>query len=411
MALGVESATAMPAATASGLPHGRVRILLAALLSVLLALVVAINGAPQVAHAEDYPSWNDVKKARNNEAAKKKEISRISALISRLEAEVAAAEKVAREAGERYFVALQAFDAAAYEAEQLDARAQEAAKDAEEATQRAGLLLAQLGRSGGVDPTLQLMMGGGEADTLLYRLGTIQQLGNQTSSILDRAEAARNTAEALLEQAEVAKQELEKLKVIAEEEFKKAQAAQVALERKQQQHEQTLSTLRAQLSALQNTRKKIEDAYKESLIEKGAHPSFTGKISDQGWARPLIGGWISDVWRARSATRFHYGTDLAASKGTTIYAAAAGTVIYRGYNGGYGNHIQIRHVDGTITSYSHIMNGGFLVSNGQSVQVGQPIARVGSTGNSTGPHLHLETRVNGTLQNPQTVFKKHGITL
>lgn len=411
------TATAPPAAaellgSPSAASTSRARVLLSVLLVVLLAVIGAVVATPQPAGAEnDYPSWNDVKKARSNEKAKRAEVTRINRLIANLEREIAAAEKIAQEAGERYFDALQAYDAAAFEAEQLDARAKEAQQEADAATERAGMLLAQLGRGGAADPTLQLMLSAGQADDLLYRLGTIQQLGNQTSSILDQAEAARNTAEALFDQAEVAKAELERLKDIAEAEFEKAQAAQQALERKQLQHEQTLSTLRAQLSALTDSRKKIEKAYLDSILEHGIYPNYNGFVSSKGWVRPLKGGWISDVWRWRSSTRFHYGTDIAASQGTIMYAATSGTVIYRGYYGGYGNHIQIRHANGIVTSYSHIMNGGFIVRSGQNVQAGQPIAKVGSTGNSTGPHLHIETRVNGTLKNPQTVFKQNGITL
>ena len=95
----------------------------------------------------------------------------------------------------------------------------------------------------------------------------------------------------------------------------------------------------------------------------------------------------------------HTGLDIATSKGTPIKSAASGTVTYSGYKGSYGNLVIITHTDGTQTYYAHCNT--LNVTAGQSVSQGQTIATVGSTGNSTGPHLHLEIRVNGVAQNPQ----------
>lgn len=98
-------------------------------------------------------------------------------------------------------------------------------------------------------------------------------------------------------------------------------------------------------------------------------------------------------------TSSHTGLDIAATTGTKIVAAAAGTVTYAGYNGSYGNMIIIGHGNGVQTYYAHC--NSLYVSYGQQVSQGQSIAGVGSTGNSSGPHLHLEVRVNGIAYNPQ----------
>lgn len=96
----------------------------------------------------------------------------------------------------------------------------------------------------------------------------------------------------------------------------------------------------------------------------------------------------------------HTGTDVAAPTGTAIYAAAAGTVIFSGNQGnGYGNYIIIDHGNGVSTLYGHCSSLG--VSTGARVSQGQYIAAVGSTGNSTGPHLHFEVRKDGSRLNPQ----------
>lgn len=96
----------------------------------------------------------------------------------------------------------------------------------------------------------------------------------------------------------------------------------------------------------------------------------------------------------------HTGLDIAAPKGTPIKAAAAGKVTYAGNAGdGYGNYVVISHGNGVQTVYAHCSK--LLVSKGQQVSQGEVIAKVGSTGNSTGNHLHLEVRKNGIAYNPQ----------
>ncbi|MDD7511214.1 MAG: peptidoglycan DD-metalloendopeptidase family protein [Peptostreptococcaceae bacterium] len=97
---------------------------------------------------------------------------------------------------------------------------------------------------------------------------------------------------------------------------------------------------------------------------------------------------------------FHTGIDIANSAGTPIVAAAAGTVIGQGQDSAGGEYIIIYHGNGMSTAYWHMMHGSIAVSKGQSVQQGQHIASMGSTGWSTGPHLHFEVRVNGSPVNP-----------
>ena len=107
----------------------------------------------------------------------------------------------------------------------------------------------------------------------------------------------------------------------------------------------------------------------------------------------------------------HAGTDFAAGAGSPIFAVGGGTVIYAGSNGNYGNHVVINHGGGITSSYSHIQAGGILVGHGQQVAAGQNIARIGTTGASTGPHLHLEIRVGGGAVDPFTFLRERGVSL
>lgn len=114
-----------------------------------------------------------------------------------------------------------------------------------------------------------------------------------------------------------------------------------------------------------------------------------------------VSGIISSRFGARSSIRSsaHTGLDIATSTGTPVAAAASGTVTFAGWKGSYGNLMVITHSNGVQTYYGHCSKLYF--SAGATVSQGQTIAAVGSTGNSTGPHLHFEIRVNGVAYNPQ----------
>ena len=95
----------------------------------------------------------------------------------------------------------------------------------------------------------------------------------------------------------------------------------------------------------------------------------------------------------------HTGIDIGAKAGTNVLAANNGTVIKAGWNNSYGNVVMVDHGGGIVTLYAH--NSKLLVKTGDVVAKGQTIALVGSTGNSTGPHIHFEVRVNGEYKNPR----------
>ena len=122
-----------------------------------------------------------------------------------------------------------------------------------------------------------------------------------------------------------------------------------------------------------------------------------------GTFRWPISGRITSYFGGRSSpggigSTNHQGIDIAGSYGIPVYAADGGTVTYAGWMGGYGYLVQIDHGNGYVTRYGH--NSSLLVSVGDHVYKGQQIARVGSTGNSTGNHCHFEVRYNGVARNP-----------
>ena len=138
----------------------------------------------------------------------------------------------------------------------------------------------------------------------------------------------------------------------------------------------------------------------DEVIGKGtyaAKPYSTDTVidGDGRYLWPVDGGRITDVF---GGTRNHRGIDIGAAEGSYIFAGAAGVVRYAGWNDSYGNFVIVDHQDGYETLYAH--SCALLVEAGQQVQSGQVIALVGTTGHSTGPHLHFEVRINGVNYNP-----------
>jgi murein DD-endopeptidase MepM/ murein hydrolase activator NlpD len=133
-----------------------------------------------------------------------------------------------------------------------------------------------------------------------------------------------------------------------------------------------------------------------TIRSSAAGSTGTGAPSASGFIWP-VNGFVVSGFGMRWG-RMHEGIDIAASSGTPIWAAAAGTVIHAGWLGGYGNLVVVDHGNGLATAYAHA--SAILVSVGQHVGQGETIALVGTTGNSTGPHLHFEVRVNGVAVDP-----------
>lgn len=154
---------------------------------------------------------------------------------------------------------------------------------------------------------------------------------------------------------------------------------------------------------------KIADAKKENEKkeqEENKKAEAIAIVNDVAISCKPVSGTITsrfgEVSRIRSSS--HTGLDIAASTGTDIKACSDGTIIFAGTKGSYGKLVKIQHSNGVETWYGHCSK--IYVKEGQEVKAGDVIAAVGSTGNSTGSHLHLEIRINGTAVNPQKYLYK-----
>jgi murein DD-endopeptidase MepM/ murein hydrolase activator NlpD len=382
-----------------------------------VGLLLGSVGTNELAFAAQYPSWADVLKARQNIALKEKAIAEIKNIIRGLEKKVEAATAEAQRVGTIYQEAQLLYDEAAYKADMLQAQADEATKSADASRIRAGQFVSELARVGNVNISTSLLSDASGADDLLSRLGFASIIASQADGIYQAAIRDKNTAQSLTDQAEIAKRERDILRDAAEASFQIAQDAAIAAENVFQEQQAHQATLMAQLATLVENRRVTEEQYQEGVEAGGTAGSDLppGAISSKGWARPAA-GYISSGFGYRThpiynVVRLHAGTDLAGGCGVPIYAARGGQVVYAGWNGGYGNFILINHGDGISTGYAHIATGKTFVRYGEQVSTGTHIANVGSTGGSTGCHLHFEVRDGGKAINPVPYMRGKGITL
>ncbi len=156
------------------------------------------------------------------------------------------------------------------------------------------------------------------------------------------------------------------------------------------------------LSALLNDRNDKLLALETMLMQVRLDKKLISAVSpiSEGWNSSNF-GWRLDPFTGKNA--MHEGVDFVVSEGTPILAAASGIVVYSDYHEQYGNMIEIDHGNDIVTRYAHASKR--LVNAGLVVRRGQEIAKVGSTGRSTGNHMHFEVRYKGIAQNPERLLK------
>ena len=235
----------------------------------------------------------------------------------------------------------------------------------------------------------------------------IDEIKKERAEIAARKQALEQSRAKLveLEKAAVAKQaEIEQKKKEREVVLQKAQndraTAMQAVEELNASSAQITALLKARQAERAAARAAAEAAATAAAQQSAPSYSWVQGSGQLGWP---VSGEITSPYGYRThpiwgTTIYHSGIDIGVDEGTPVHAADGGTVVWSGWMGGYGYAVVIDHGNGMSTLYGH--NSELAVSEGQDVSKGQVIAYAGSTGNSTGPHVHFEVRISGDPVDP-----------
>ncbi len=246
-------------------------------------------------------------------------------------------------------------------------------------------------------------------DDMLTRVSVVKRVAEYDSARLEEIENSMTEVNQLKDELLVQKQEVLKLK--EEQDAKKA-----VLDGYREESQSIIDKLQKDIDAFEReyevakqleaqARAEAERLRRQSETKYNIPSNYTGGafLWPSNNTHLVTSPYGYRIHPVTGKSRFHAGIDIGAAYGTSILAANAGVVIVAGYNaGGYGNYVVINHGGGYTTLYAHCSS--LLVSVGQSVSRGQVIATCGSTGMSTGPHIHFEVQLNGQTTNPMQYF-------
>lgn len=239
---------------------------------------------------------------------------------------------------------------------------------------------------------------------LLTFSSTLQQISQKDTDVLEEMNAQKAQLEEEKRELEAAKADLESAKAALEDKSDQLSANIQAQDATISQLDADAKVQEQVVAEKQKLADEAEAAYEQWVRQNASSGSG---VCAEGFIWPLPGAgrvttefgadqWVNDVFSSG-----HKGLDIAIAGGTPIYAAHNGTVVATTGHSSYGNVVMIDNGDGIATLYAHMQSPGAIVSVGQTVTQGQVIGYVGSTGNSSGNHLHFEVRVNGVRQNPR----------
>ena len=317
------------------------------------------------------------------------EISHQSAQLSRLQGEVAdlrnreavaAAELAAKQAE---------LSEAQSRLESLRARLQSAIRILE-------ARLVALYKSSDPD-VLTVLLSSHGFDDLLERTEYFQHIDDQDNEIVSRVRDFRNQMQETVNTVKAARNAIAERKAELERTRAKLERRTGELAAARRQHRATLAKVRDQKEVLEGDLSTISAKIQEQLAQLGGGVLPAGPIrAGSGELIWPVDGPITSGFGPRWGS-FHEGIDISAPTGTPIRAAKSGTIVLAAYTGGYGNYTCVTHGGGLSTCYGH--QSSFARTSG-SISQGSILGYVGSTGHSTGPHLHFEVRVNGQAVDP-----------
>ena len=246
---------------------------------------------------------------------------------------------------------------------------------------------------------LDVLFGANSFGDLLYKVQMVNRIINYDRDILQQMtdlktelENSKAEKELNLEILENKKSEYDSKIALRNEKMSQIDSDVESARAQADKEDAAMAELRNQIAGMSQSGQASSSYTSTSVASYGSMqwPSATSKT--------ITSPYGSRFHPIQKRTKFHTGIDIGAASGTPVLAAESGTVIMARWNGGYGNCVVVDHGGGITTLYGH--NSSMKVSVGQKVSKGQTIALVGSTGNSTGPHIHFEVLINGKYTDP-----------
>ena len=400
-------------------------------LSVLMMGTVVSEAIPVPAYAVTQSQIDELKEQRNVIRAQRQEKQ---AIVEALEAEKADVVAQKQAMDERNMYTLQQIQLNNQEIELYDEMIAEKAAELEEAQrleneqlERYRARVRAMEENGGYN-ILAIISKSDSFSDMLTAMDDVGEIMESDRQLEEAYIAARENTESVKADYEDTRSELEELKAQLKEEQEELEkdieeAIQIILdlendlENRQAEYDAIMA---AEDAANATIDKLVAELEAQRAAEAAAAAAAAGGSSGGGSANasgsflwPVASYvYVSSRFGMRvhlitGKTKSHTGIDIASNQGTAVYASDGGSVTLAGWNGGYGNCIMIDHGNGYVTLYGHLSS--ISVSVGQTVSQGATIGAVGSTGNSTGPHLHFEVLKNGTRIDPEQFFS--GLTI
>ena len=259
---------------------------------------------------------------------------------------------------------------------------------------------------------LDVLLSSSSLTDLISNYYMISEITQSDMDLMEKIKKEQEEIETAKQTIETSKQELDSVRAQKQQKATELQNTKNEKDNYVAQLNEDEKNTQAELEQFEQDKRDIQAQLAAIARQEAANASssnvsnITNNPSSSGYIRPIVGYSITTGWMGYSG---HTGVDFSGSgiAGKPVLAAKAGTVVTstalkyaNGNYRSYGEYIVINHHDGTMTLYAHGAPGSRLVSAGQTVSQGQQIMSVGTTGNSTGYHLHFEVRVNGTPVNP-----------
>jgi len=261
---------------------------------------------------------------------------------------------------------------------------------------------------------LDVLLSSRSLTDFISRYYMITRVAEYDTKLIKKVEEEKQNVEIAKKALEQQKAEVKITKAKAEQSATVLQNTKAVLQNRVNALSEEEKQVTAQIDEFKRQEAEIENQIQAAIAASGEYNiQYTG--GKMIWPIAKGGTYITSNYGNREhpiqgITKFHSGIDIGnAGYGAPIVAAADGIVILAGVNGGYGNCVMIKHGDGLVTLYGHGQK--ILTQVGAQVKQGDLIMEVGSTGVSTGPHLHFEVRVNGSTVNPLTYLTSNGNTI